>query len=222
MSPSANAFACSSKSGRKFGGGNVSPPQADDVCELAADRRSTARVSGAVGRKRRHLFGRGVTPARPVRLGGGWRLPARTPVRRPSLLSRTTNRRRRTALPRQNERRAGGPHGRSYPARRMEPGNPRRFAATLWNCSRSRLECASRSWCRFATGECSCRRSPSFAARLTSWRPTSRTARERASTLSFAATHTSRISDSSPPRIVASCSASTTSTRRCRGRSSGT
>ena len=177
--------------------------------------------SPRVSQPLRHRLRRGICPVHPARLGGAWSAAVRTSVRRRSLLSRTSNQNRSSASPLQNGRRAGGPRGRRYPVRRMEPGNPPRFAATLWNCSRTRRGRASLSWSRFATGECSSRRSHSFAARLPSWPPTSRTARERASTLSCAATHTSPISDSSPPRIVASCSASTISTRPCRDRSNG-
>ena len=137
-----------------------------------------------------------------------------------SSLGRQTRNRRPS--PPQSGGHAGRLRGRSYPVRRMEPGNPPRSAATLWNCSRSRRGRVSRSWSRFATGECSSRRSRSFAAPLTSWRQTLRTAHERACMLNCAATHTFPISDSSLPRIVASCSASTISTRRCRDRSNGT
>ena len=52
----------------------------------------------------------------------------------------------------------------------------------------------ARSWCRSATGGCSCRRSRSIAARRTRWRPISPASRARAWRCSSAAMRTSRTS----------------------------
>ena len=76
---------------------------------------------------------------------------------------------------------AGRRRGRRFLVRRMAAGSPPRSAATPWNYSRNRREHVCRSWCRFATDECSSRLSRSFAAPPTSWRQTSQTAHERAS-----------------------------------------
>ena len=89
------------------------------------------------------------------------------------------------------------------------------------SCSRSRRRRACPSWCRSATGGCSRRRSPSTAARRIMAADLA-ASRDRACTRSSAATPTSPTSASSQRPTAGSCSTSTTSTRRCRGRSSGT
>ena len=159
--------------------------------------------------------------ARRARLDRSWSAHGRTPIRRRRLRSPMLIRRRRSSPP-QNGTHGGRLRGPRCHAPRTEPGSPPRSAATRSTCSRSRGERDCRSWSRFATGACWCRRSRSFAAPPTSWRPTLRTAHEQVFTRSCAATRICRTLGSSPPRIVALCSASTISTRHCRDRSSGT
>ena len=90
------------------------------------------------------------------------------------------------------------------------------------SCWRSRLPHGCRSWCRSATGGCWCRRSRSSAARPTRWRPIWPASPGPALTCSCVAMRICPTSVLSPGPIGGWCSASTTSTRRCRARSSGT
>ena len=90
------------------------------------------------------------------------------------------------------------------------------------SCWRSRLLRGCPSWCRSATGGCWCRRSRSSAGRPTRWRRIWPVRRGPGSRCSSVAMRICRTSVVSPRPIGGWCSASTTSTRRCRARSSGT
>ena len=98
----------------------------------------------------------------------------------------------------------------------------RRRAATrsAWSSARRRPACPSS--CRSGTGGCWSRRSPSTAAPRCRWRPTCRRCRRRGCGCSCAVTRTCRTSGCSGLPTAGSSSTSTTSTRPCPGRSSGT
>ena len=90
------------------------------------------------------------------------------------------------------------------------------------SCLRSRRLPGCASCCRSAMDGCWCRRSRSSAARPIRWRPTLRTRLGPAWTCSSVAMRICPTSASLARPIGGWCSASTTSTRPCRGRSSGT
>ena len=137
--------------------------------------------------------------------------------------SRGGARRRASSIsPSRSERRAGRPRGPRCRGASTRAGRLRRCGGTRSSCSRSRPRRACRSWSRSGTDGCSSRRSRSTAAPPTSWPPTWRARRGRVCTPSSAATRTCPTSAPTPLPTGGSCSTSTTSTRRCRARSSGT
>ena len=89
-------------------------------------------------------------------------------------------------------------------------------------CWRSRLLPECPTWCRSATGGCWSRRSRSSAVPPTRWPPTWPPRLGPGYTCSCVVMRTCRTSVVSQRPIGGWCSASTTSTRRCRARSSGT
>ena len=91
---------------------------------------------------------------------------------------------------------------------------------SAWSSARPRPACPSS--CRSGTAGCWSPRSPSTAAPRCRWRPTCRRCRRPACGCSCAVTRTCRTSGCSPRPTAGSSSTSTTSTRRCPGRSSGT
>ena len=134
---------------------------------------------------------------------------------------RPGRRRSRTRL-RRSGRRWERRRGRSRRARRTASGRRRLIGVIRSSCWRSRRRPGCRSWCRSATGGCWCRRSRSSAARPTRWRPIWPARPGPGWRCSCAAMRICRTSVGSPRPIGGWCSASTTSMRRCRARSSGT
>ena len=89
-------------------------------------------------------------------------------------------------------------------------------------CCWGRRSRGCRSWCRSGTGGCWCRRSRSTGGRRCRWRRTWPPRPPPGCGCSCAGTPTCRISARSPRRSATWSSTSTTSTRPCRARSSGT
>ena len=102
------------------------------------------------------------------------------------------------------------------------PSSPRPGRGIRSGCCWARRSRGCRSWCRSGTGGCWCRRSPSTGARRCRWRRTWPARPPRGCGCSCAGTRTCPISGRSPRRSGAWSSTSTTSTRPCPARSSGT
>ena len=100
--------------------------------------------------------------------------------------------------------------------------SPGRGAGSGRAAAGARRSRGCRSWCRSGTGGCWCRRSRSTGARRCRWRRTWPARPRRGCGCSCAGTPTCRISARSPRRSGTWSSTSTTSTRPCPGRSSGT
>ena len=190
-------------------------------CDLAMTRRL-----GAVPWNRRHTrenssfrpAAKGATPWRTLR-------PPLRVRRRSGHASATggTPGRRRYPTPRPGSERHGARRrGRWRRAPGMANGSRHPIGLIRSSSWRSRLPLGCPSWCRSATGGCWCRRSRSSAARPTRWRPTWPVRPGPGYRCSSAAMRICPTSVGSPRPTGGWCSASTTSTRRCRARSSGT
>ncbi len=118
-------------------------------------------------------------------------------------------------------RRPGAPQARP-PLRPTPSGPPARTARTRWRSSRRPTSAGSRRWCPSATAAWPPVRSPSTGERPTSWRPTWPPRPPAASGPRSAVTPTWPTSASTARRTDASSSTSTTSTRPCPARGSGT
>ena len=124
--------------------------------------------------------------------------------------------------PQRSGRRRARRRANARRARATANGSPRTIDRTRSTCSRARRRIGSPSSCPCATAACWSPRSPSIGAPRRSWPPTWRRRRAPGSGCRRAGTLTSRTSAPMRRRTAAWSSTSTTSTRPCPARGSGT